>query len=264
MQRSWLKANRFKEMTFPQIFCLYSLYKHVRHWYWVCLELVKNFLLFVSWPVLQVCQPVCFCVISLSLSLSLSLFICVSLSFSVSPPPPPCLTHFRFHSFRDCVYPGHPLWDREAHDSLRIGHLALWLLHLRSAAECGGHLEIQILLQRPCSGLLLHRWRFSITSSSVMKRYSVLQMLEMWLSEERLLSNSPPRFLTDDEESREQPSSVRQCYRLLLVWFLGPIINTSVFSEFSSKKLFIIQSFKSTMHSISFSIWCVSPGREEI
>ncbi len=82
-------------------------------------------------------------------------------------------------------------------------------------------------------------------------------MLEMWLSKERLLSNSTPRFLTDDEESREQPSSVRQCSRLLLVWFLGPIINTSVFSEFSSKKLFIIQFFISTMHSLSFSIWCV-------
>ncbi len=59
---------------------------------------------------------------------------------------------------------------------------------------------------------------------------AVLQMLETWLSKERLLSNSTPRFLTDDEESREQPSSVRQCSRLLLVWFLGPIINTSVFS----------------------------------
>ncbi len=64
-------------------------------------------------------------------------------------------------------------------------------------------------------------------------------MLETWLSKERLLSNSTPRFLTDDDESREQPSSVRQCSRLLLVWFLGPIINTSVFSEFSSKKLFV-------------------------
>ncbi len=41
-----------------------------------------------------------------------------------------------------------------------------------------------------------------------------------------LLSNSTPRFLTDDEESTEQPSSVRQCSRLLLLWFLGPIINT--------------------------------------
>ncbi len=54
-------------------------------------------------------------------------------------------------------------------------------------------------------------------------------MLETWLSKERLISNSTPRFLTDDEESREQPSSVRQCSRLLIVWFLGPIINTSVF-----------------------------------
>ncbi len=89
-------------------------------------------------------------------------------------------------------------------------------------------------------------------------------MLETWLSKERLLSNSTPRFLTDDEESREQPSSVRQCSRLLLVWFFGPIINTSVLLEFINKKLFVIQYFKSTMHSISFSIWCVSPGHEEI
>ncbi len=58
---------------------------------------------------------------------------------------------------------------------------------------------------------------------------------------ERLLLNSTPRFLTDDEEFTEQPSSVRQCSRLLLVGVLGPIINTSVFSEFSSKKLLVIQ-----------------------
>ncbi len=56
-------------------------------------------------------------------------------------------------------------------------------------------------------------------------------MLETWLSKERLLSNSTPRFLTDDEESREQPSSVRQCSRLLIVWFLGPIINTPIFQN---------------------------------
>ncbi len=50
-------------------------------------------------------------------------------------------------------------------------------------------------------------------------------MLEMWLSKESLLSNSTPRFLTDDEESTEQPSSVRQCSRLLLVGVLGLIKN---------------------------------------
>ncbi len=61
------------------------------------------------------------------------------------------------------------------------------------------------------------------------KNSAVLQMIEMWLSKERLLSNSTPRFLTDDEESREQPSNVKQCSRLLLVWFLGPIINTCFF-----------------------------------
>ncbi len=56
-------------------------------------------------------------------------------------------------------------------------------------------------------------------------------MLETWLSNERLLSNSTPRFLTDDEESTEQPSSVRQCSRFLHAEVLGPIINNSVFSE---------------------------------
>ncbi len=61
------------------------------------------------------------------------------------------------------------------------------------------------------------------------KKKSVLQMLETWLSKERLLSKSTPRFLTDEEESTEQPSSVRQCSMLLLVGVLGPIINTSVF-----------------------------------
>ncbi len=54
-------------------------------------------------------------------------------------------------------------------------------------------------------------------------------MLETQLSKERLLSTSTPRFLTDDKEPREQPSSVRQYSRLLLVGVIGPIINTSVF-----------------------------------
>ncbi len=38
------------------------------------------------------------------------------------------------------------------------------------------------------------------------------------------LPPSSPRFLTNDEESAEQPSSVRQCSRLLHVGVLGPII----------------------------------------
>ncbi len=66
-------------------------------------------------------------------------------------------------------------------------------------------------------------------------------MLETWLSKEILLSNSTPRFLTDDKEFTEQPSSLRQCSKLLHVGGLGRIINTSVFSEFSSKKLLVIQ-----------------------
>ncbi len=52
---------------------------------------------------------------------------------------------------------------------------------------------------------------------------AVLQMLETWLSKERLLLNSTPRFITDDEESTEQPSSVRQCSRLLHAEVFGLI-----------------------------------------
>ncbi len=71
----------------------------------------------------------------------------------------------------------------------------------------------------------------------------VLQMPEIWLSKERLLSNSTPMFLTDDGESTEQPSSV-------IMGVLGPIINTCFFSEFRSKKLLVIHFFISTMHSM--------------
>ena len=59
-------------------------------------------------------------------------------------------------------------------------------------------------------------------------------MLETWLSKERLLSNSTPRFLTDDEELIEQPSRLRQRSRLLHAEFLGPIINTLVVRNYSS------------------------------
>ncbi len=58
---------------------------------------------------------------------------------------------------------------------------------------------------------------------------AALQMLETWISKERLLSNNTPRFLTDDKELTEQSSSVRQCSRLLHAEVFGPIINTSVF-----------------------------------
>ncbi len=95
---------------------------------------------------------------------------------------------------------------------------------------------------------------------------AVLQMLETWLFKRKIAIKQHTRFLTDDEEEEltEQPSSVDSVSKLLHVGFLGPIINTSVFSEFSSRKLLVIQFFISTMHSVSFSIWCVSPGREEI
>ncbi len=80
-----------------------------------------------------------------------------------------------------------------------------------------------------------------------------LQMLETCFSKEILLSKTMPRLLTDDEEFTEQPSSIRQCSRLLHAEVFGPIINTSVFSEFSSKKLLGIQFLISTIHSVSFA-----------
>ncbi len=67
-------------------------------------------------------------------------------------------------------------------------------------------------------------------------------MLETWLSKERLRSNNKPRFLTDDEFT-EQPSSVRQCSKLLHVWVLGPIINTSVFQNLSVRNFYIDYAF---------------------
>ncbi len=54
-------------------------------------------------------------------------------------------------------------------------------------------------------------------------------MLETWFSKEILLSNTTPRFLTDDEDLTEQPSSVIQSFRLIHAEVFGPIIITSVF-----------------------------------
>ncbi len=86
-------------------------------------------------------------------------------------------------------------------------------------------------------------------------------MLETWLSKDRLLSNSTPRFLTDDEESREQPSSVRQCSRLLLLWFLGPIINTLFFQNlvvrnYSPSSFYIDYAFHKFLNLVCFTgLW---------
>ncbi len=83
-------------------------------------------------------------------------------------------------------------------------------------------------------------------------------MLETWLSKERLLSNSTPRFLTDDEILRAQPSSVRQCFRLLLVWFLGLIINTYFFQNvvvrnYSSSSFYIDYAFHTFFNLVCFT-----------
>ncbi len=86
-------------------------------------------------------------------------------------------------------------------------------------------------------------------------------MLETWLSKERLLLNSTPRFLTHDEELTEQPSSVRQCSRLLHVEVLYPVINTPFFQNLAVRNYKSSSFFISTMHSVNFANWCFIGSR---
>ena len=44
------------------------------------------------------------------------------------------------------------------HGSVCLSDPPLWLLHLSKPPGCSGHLEVQILLQGPCAGVLLHRY----------------------------------------------------------------------------------------------------------
>jgi len=81
---------------------------------------------------------------------------------------------------------------------------------------------------------------------------SVLQMLEIWLSNERLVSKSTPRFLTNDKDLKELPSSVRHNFRLLSEDVFWPIIRMSVFSDLSSRKLLIIHVFISSQVNSNF------------
>ena len=70
------------------------------------------------------------------------------------------------------------------------------------------------------------------TFSSIFDRKDTIriyQILDTWHSNERLVSKSTPRFLTNDEDSTEQPSSVRQYSRLLIEDVFCPIIRISVF-----------------------------------
>ncbi len=71
---------------------------------------------------------------------------------------------------------------------------------------------------------------------------------ETWLSKERFLLNSTPRFLTDNEETTEQPPSVRQHSRLLLVGVLGPILYTSVFFQNLA-----VRNYFSSIFSINYA-----------
>ncbi len=92
-------------------------------------------------------------------------------------------------------------------------------------------------------------------------REPVLQMLETWLSNEIFISNSTPRFLTDDEESTEQPSSVTQYSKLLLVGSLCPINNTFfqnlAVRNYLSSTFYINYAFHKFFNLVCFT----GPGR---
>ncbi len=60
---------------------------------------------------------------------------------------------------------------------------------------------------------LRHIWRY--LEIFFIWKNAVLQMLKTWLLNKLLLSQSKPRFPTDDKDLTEQPSSIRQCFRLL-------------------------------------------------
>lgn len=57
---------------------------------------------------------------------------------------------------RAAVHPGDRSGDREENDAVRLGDPALRLLDVGQPPGCPGHLEVQVLLQRPRAGVLLH------------------------------------------------------------------------------------------------------------
>ncbi len=94
---------------------------------------------------------------------------------------------------------------------------------------------------------------------------AVLQMLETCFSKERLLSKSTPRFLIDDEEFTEQPSSIRQWSRILHAKVFGPIINTSVSSKFTFTFTFnhLADAFIQSDVQMRRTIEAIRPSREQ-
>lgn len=55
------------------------------------------------------------------------------------------------------VYSGDCSSAGAQHSSVCLGDPPLWLLHLCKPPRCAGHLEVQVLLQGPRAGVLLHR-----------------------------------------------------------------------------------------------------------
>ncbi len=70
------------------------------------------------------------------------------------------------------------------------------------------------------------------------------------------------KWVTVLEETNLSVSSVRQCSRLLLVWVLGLIINTSVFFQnlvvrnYSSSTFYIDFASHKFLNSVCFTVTC--------
>ncbi len=73
----------------------------------------------------------------------------------------------------------------------------------------------------------------------------VLEMCLMWESKDRSRSKITPRFLTVVLEAKVMPSSVTRSLGKVLLRCLGPSTITSVLSEFSNRKLQVIEVFMS-------------------
>lgn len=56
------------------------------------------------------------------------------------------------------VYPGQCSWAATQHVSVCFSDYSVWLFHFCKPPRCSGHVEVQVFLQGPRPGVLLHRW----------------------------------------------------------------------------------------------------------
>lgn len=72
-----------------------------------------------------------------------------------------------FDSHRSVSNPGECPSDTEKHGTVCLGHLTLWLLHFSQSNGCVGNMAVQVILPRPCPGVLLNRWNLSVPPSCI-------------------------------------------------------------------------------------------------